>query len=56
MVKLVIITLGQALLLLLARGFFWNYSAKTLFLVDKWNDLVQEFYPVEGLMTSGGNG
>jgi len=56
MVKLVIIILEQALLLLLARGFFWNYSAKTLFLVDKWNDLVHEFYPVEGLATSGGNG
>jgi hypothetical protein len=56
MVKLASITLEQALLLLLARGFFWNYSAKTLFLVDKWNDLVQEFYPVEGLATSGGNG
>tara|TARA_B110000438_G_scaffold11106_1_gene11062 strand:- start:732 stop:863 length:132 start_codon:yes stop_codon:yes gene_type:complete len=38
MVKLASITLEQAWELLLAREFFENYSAKTLFLVDKWNE------------------
>jgi hypothetical protein len=56
MMKLASITLQQSLELLLARGFFENYSEKLFFSWTSATILSIEFDPVEGLVTSGGNG